>query len=125
MTSKILFIILMSAFFLVPLLLYNSRKRFMARFYLRMTALAAARKLYRLMLLILRDRGIKDPNEGLAEPRFRTVVNFIFGGSRDRMTELAFGDHKVDLTQGADTCITSVGHPSGRAESKGSHLYGQ
>ena len=39
---------------------------------------------------ILRSRGIKDPNEGLAEPRFRTVVNFIFGGSRERMTELAF-----------------------------------
>ncbi|EKC56301.1 Plasmid recombination enzyme, partial [human gut metagenome] len=35
---------------------------------------------------ILRSRGIKDPNEGLAEPRFRTVVNFIFGGSRERMT---------------------------------------
>ncbi len=51
---------------------------------------------------ILRSRGIKDPNEGLAEPRFRTVVNFIFGGSRERMTELAFGDQKVDLTHGAD-----------------------
>lgn len=53
MTSKILFIILMSAFFLVPLFLHDSRKRFMTRFYLRMTALAAARKLYRLILLIL------------------------------------------------------------------------
>lgn len=51
---------------------------------------------------ILRDRGIKDPNEGLEEPRFRTVANFIFGGSRERMTELAFGDQKVDLTHGAD-----------------------
>ena len=51
---------------------------------------------------ILRSRGIKDPNEGLAEPRFRTVVNFIFGGSRERMTELAFGDQKVNLTHGAD-----------------------
>lgn len=47
-------------------------------------------------------RGIKDPNEGLEEPRFRTVVNFIFGGSRERMTELAFGDQNVDLAHGAD-----------------------
>lgn len=54
------------------------------------------------MAEILRDRGIKDPNEGLEEPRFRTVANFIFGGSRERMTELAFGNQKVDLTHGAD-----------------------
>lgn len=53
MTSKILFIIIMSAFFLVPLFLYRSHKDFMAKFYLRMAALVAARKLYRLMLLIL------------------------------------------------------------------------
>lgn len=45
----------------------------------------------------LAERGIKDPNEGLKEPRFRTVVNFIFGGSTDRMRELAFGDQKVDF----------------------------
>ena len=50
----------------------------------------------------LRERGIKDPNEGLAEPRFRTVVNFIFGGSRDRMRELAFGNQKVNFEHGAD-----------------------
>lgn len=54
------------------------------------------------MAEILRDRGIKDPNEGLEESRFRTVANFIFGGSRERMTELAFGNQKVDLTHGAD-----------------------
>lgn len=53
MTSKILFIILMSAFFFVPMFLHRSRRQFMTRFYLRMTALVAARKLYRLMLLIL------------------------------------------------------------------------
>ena len=45
----------------------------------------------------LRERGIKDPNAGLKEPRFRTVVNFIFGGSRDRMRELAFGEQKVNF----------------------------
>ena len=31
---------------------------------------------------ILGRRGIKDPNEGLVEPKYRTVVNIIFGGSR-------------------------------------------
>ena len=52
MTSKILFLILMSAFFFVPMILHRSRRQFMTRFYLRMTALVTAR-LYRLMLLIL------------------------------------------------------------------------
>lgn len=55
----------------------------------------------------LRRRGIKDPNEGLAEPKFRTVVNFIFGGSRERMNELAFGKQEVDFQKGADN--SSVG----------------
>ena len=46
---------------------------------------------------ILGRRGIKDPNEGLIEPKYRTVVNIIFGGSRERMHELAFGTQKVDF----------------------------
>ena len=50
---------------------------------------------------ILSRRGIKDPNEGLAEPKFRTVVNIIFGGSRKRMHELAFGTQQVDFEEGA------------------------
>ena len=50
----------------------------------------------------LRERGIRDPNEGLAEPKFRTVVNFIFGGSRERMNELAFGTQQVNFEHGAD-----------------------
>lgn len=50
----------------------------------------------------LRERGIKDPNEGLAEQKFRTVVNFIFGGSRERMQQLAFGNQAVDFTHDAD-----------------------
>jgi chaperonin cofactor prefoldin len=54
------------------------------------------------MAATLAERGIKDPNEGLKEPRFRTIVNIIIGGSRDRMHEIAFGDQKVDLTLGAD-----------------------
>lgn len=50
----------------------------------------------------LAARGIKDPNAGLDEPRFRTVVNFIFGGSRERMQEIAFGYQMVNLDRGAD-----------------------
>ena len=51
---------------------------------------------------ILSRRGIKDPNEGLIEPKYRTVVNIIFGGSRERMHELAFGTQKVDFEKYAD-----------------------
>lgn len=50
----------------------------------------------------LSARGIKDPNSGLEEPRFRTVVNFIFGGSRERMQEIAFGEQKVNFEKGTD-----------------------
>lgn len=50
----------------------------------------------------LSARGIKDPNSCLEEPRFRTVVNFIFGGSRERMQEIAFGEQKVNFEKGAD-----------------------
>ena len=50
----------------------------------------------------LRERGIKDPNDGLLEPKYRTVVNCIFGGSRERMHELAYGTQKVNFEHGAD-----------------------
>ena len=39
---------------------------------------------------------------GLEEPKYRTVVNFIFGGSRERMRELAFGNQQIDFEQGAE-----------------------
>lgn len=51
---------------------------------------------------ILRFLGIKDPNEGLPEPKYRTVVNIIFGGSREHMQELAFGSQNVDYEKNAD-----------------------
>lgn len=55
---------------------------------------------------ILRTRGIIDPNEEMKrkgkEPNRRTVVNIIFGGSRDRMHRLAFGNQTVNLEHGAD-----------------------
>lgn len=53
MISKILFITLMAVLCFVPLRMYKSRKRFMTKFCLRMTALATARKLYRMLLLIV------------------------------------------------------------------------
>lgn len=53
MISKILYFVLLSALFLVPCVLYMSRRKFMTRFYLGMTALVSARKLYRMMLLIV------------------------------------------------------------------------
>lgn len=51
---------------------------------------------------ILRRQGIKDPNEGLDDPKYRTVVNIILGGSRELMRQLAFGKQEVDFEQGAD-----------------------
>lgn len=45
----------------------------------------------------LMERGIKDPNEGRKVKNIRTMINFIFGGSRERMRELAFGNQKVDF----------------------------
>lgn len=54
----------------------------------------------------LAARGIVDPNEELKrkgkEPNRRTVVNIIFGGSREQMHRLAFGNQEVDLTHGVD-----------------------
>lgn len=54
----------------------------------------------------LAARGIEDPNarkvrEGKV-PNRRTIAKFIFGGNRERMLELAFGDQKIDLEHGAD-----------------------
>ena len=48
----------------------------------------------------LRERGIKGPNEGLKEPKFRTIADFILSGSRDQMRKLAFGDQAVNYEPG-------------------------
>ena len=54
----------------------------------------------------LKERGIQDPNAELErkgkEGNRRTVVNIIFGGSREQMLRLAFGNQTVDLEHGAD-----------------------
>ena len=55
----------------------------------------------------LKERGIKDPNEGLKEPKFRTIEHFIFGGSTEKMRELAFGNQTVDFE-----------HPGGNGDVK-------
>lgn len=59
----------------------------------------------------LSERGIIDPNAKMTakgkDPNRRTVVNIIFGGSREQMHRLAFGDQKVDLTHGADNSLVT------------------
>lgn len=50
----------------------------------------------------LAARKIIDPNLGLPEPKYRTVANFILGGSREQMHRLAFGEQQVNLDKGAD-----------------------
>lgn len=55
---------------------------------------------------ILSARGITDPNLKLLnegkQPFYRTVANFILGGNRDVMRELAFGNQSVNWEKGAD-----------------------
>ena len=48
----------------------------------------------------LAERGIRDPNANLAEPRYRTLGDFVFSGSHERMTELAFGTQPVVIKPG-------------------------
>ncbi|MBR1461996.1 MAG: plasmid recombination protein [Prevotella sp.] len=52
---------------------------------------------------ILLARGIKNPNARKnVRRKQRILAQMIFGGSRDRMLEIAFGDQKLDFTKGAD-----------------------
>lgn len=51
---------------------------------------------------IIDFRGVRDPNEGLEKPRYKTVANIILGGSRDQMRRLAFGAQNVNFSYGAD-----------------------
>ncbi len=54
----------------------------------------------------LEAREIKDPNISLINqgknPYYRTVANFILGGNREVMRNLAFGNQKVNWEHGAD-----------------------
>ena len=54
----------------------------------------------------LSARGIKDPNaREHVRRRQNTLAQFIFGGSRERMNELAFGDQTLNLDKGADNSM--------------------
>ena len=51
----------------------------------------------------LNVRGIKDPNaRESVRRRQNTLAQVIFGGSRERMNELAFGNQQLNLDKGAD-----------------------
>lgn len=55
------------------------------------------------MIDILNSRGIKNPNaRAKARRKQRILAQMIFGGSRERMLELAFGKQVVNLNKGAD-----------------------
>ena len=69
------------------------------------TEIDKSRPIHKRIMESLASRGIKDPNEdklarGL-EPNRRTVVNIIFGGSRETMNRLAFGDQQLNLEHGS------------------------
>ena len=52
---------------------------------------------------ILLARGIKNPNARKnVRRKQRILAQMIFGGSRERMLEIAFGNQGVDFTKGAD-----------------------
>lgn len=54
----------------------------------------------------LAARGIKDPNaRENVRRRQNTLAQFIFGGSRERMNELAFGNQTLNLDKGPTTPI--------------------
>lgn len=51
----------------------------------------------------LASRGIKDPNDRPnVRRRQNTLAQFVFGGSRERMLNLAFGSQEVSLEKGAN-----------------------
>lgn len=54
----------------------------------------------------LESRGIVNPNQKYIDngqaPRYRTVANFILGGNREVMRNLAFGSQTVNWEHGAD-----------------------
>lgn len=54
--------------------------------------------------------GIVNPNKKRKKPNVRICAKFIFGGSRERMHELAYGNQKVDLSKGADNSHITRSH---------------
>ena len=56
-----------------------------------------SRSLVQRMADNLSARGIVDPNSRNLERSYRTLSDFIFSGSRERMREMAFGSQSVDF----------------------------
>lgn len=52
--------------------------------------------------LRLKSLGLNNPNDGRKNKNIRICGKFIIGGSRERMHQLAFGNHAVNLKKGAD-----------------------
>ena len=62
-----------------------------------------SKSIMKMMADNLAARGIKDPNAREdVRRRQNTLAQFIFGGSRERMNELAFGNQTLNLGKGAD-----------------------
>lgn len=61
----------------------------------RVQPIDKSRSIPMLLAARLAQLGIKDPNEGLAEPRYRTTADFIISGSHDLLHGLAYGDQEV------------------------------
>lgn len=66
----------------------------------RVTPLDKTRSIPERMARMLSERGIKDPNQGLDEPRYRTAVDFIITGSHEQLCALAFGSQTIDYSYG-------------------------
>lgn len=62
-----------------------------------------SKSIMKMMADNLAARGIKDPNaRENVRRRQNTLAQFIFGGSRERMNELAFGNQTLNLDKGTD-----------------------
>ena len=66
----------------------------------RITPLDKTRSIPERMARMFSERGIKDPNQGLNEPRYRTAVDFIVTGSHEQLCSLAFGSQTIDYSYG-------------------------
>ena len=70
-----------------------------------------SKSIMKMMADNLAARGIKDPNaRENVRRRQNTLAQFIFGGSRERMNELAFGNQTLNLDKGTDNSHLTRNH---------------
>ena len=70
-----------------------------------------SKSIMKMMADNLAARGIKDPNaRENVRRRQNTLAQFIFGGSRERMNELAFGNQTLNLDKRADNSHLTRNH---------------